>query len=283
MSLVVTGATGHLGRLVVESLLRRGVPAGEIVATGRSIEKLADLAERGVVVRRADYSDPASLEDAFDGADTLLLVSGSEVGQRLSQHVTAIEAAKSAGVTLLAYTSVLRADTSTLSLAAEHKATEEALAASGVPFVLLRNGWYIENYTSQLPTYLEHGVAGAAGEGRVSAATRADYAEATAAVLTSDEPQAGKVYELGGTAFTLSELAAVVSEVTGKDVAYADLPEETFAAVLGQAGLPEPVAQMVAGLDTALKNGELYTDSTDLQDLIGRPSTPVSEAVRAAL
>src|SRR3954447_22042648 len=225
MSIVVTGATGHLGRLVVEALLARGVPAQEIVATGRRVETLADLTDRGVVVRHADYTDPASLRAAFDGAEKLLLVSGSEVGQRVAQHGNAIAAARDAGVRLIAYTSITRADTSTLQLAQEHRATEEALAASGVPHVLLRNSWYLENYTAQLPAYLQHGIVGAAGTGQVSAATRADYAEAAAAVLAT-EGHDGAVYELRGAPFTMEDLAAAVSAATGRTVAYTDVPVE---------------------------------------------------------
>ncbi len=197
MTVVVTGATGHLGRLAVESLLDRGVAPEQIVATGRNVEKLADLAARGVVVRRADFDDPSTLAAAFAGADKVLLVSGSEVGKRVQQHTNAIDAAKAAGVALIAYTSIPYADRSSLLLAEEHAATERVLAASGVPHVLLRNSWYLENYTAQLPTYLEHGVAGAAGSGRVSAAARRDFAEAAATVLIEDG-HAGAVYELGG-------------------------------------------------------------------------------------
>jgi NAD(P)H dehydrogenase (quinone) len=185
MSIVVTGATGQLGRLVVEALLDRGVPAGEIVAAGRGTDRIADLAERGVRVRAIDFEDPATLRAAFAGADKVLLVSGSEVGRRVAQHRNAIDAAREAGVGLLVYTGIANADRTSVLLAAEHQATEEALRESGVPFAVLRNGWYLENYTAQIPTYLEHGaVLGSAGEGRVSAATRADYAGAAAAVLT---------------------------------------------------------------------------------------------------
>lgn len=281
MSIVVTGATGHLGRLVVESLLERGVPATEIIATGRRVENLADLAERGVVVRPADYADPASLRAAFAGAEKLLLVSGSEVGQREAQHRNAIAAAKEAGVGLIAYTSILRADTSSLLLAAEHLATEQALAASGIPHVLLRNSWYIENYTAQLPVYLEHGIAGAAGGGRVSAATRADYAEAAAAVLTG-EGHAGAVYELGGRPFGMVDLAEAVSAVAGRPVPYVDLPVEQYTAVLVGAGLPEPVAAVFADGDRGVAEGELLTDSGDLEKLIGRAPTSLTEALPAA-
>ena len=281
MSIVVTGATGQLGRLVVESLLSRGVPAEQIVATGRRVEVLDDLRERGVVVRRVDYNDPSSLREAFVGAEKVLLVSSSEVGQRLPQHRNVIEAAKEAGVSLLAYTSLTHADTSTLFLGPEHRATEEALAESGLPYVLLRNGWYTENYTDQLPSYLEHGVVGAAGAGRVSAATRADLAEAAAVVLTEDG-HAGAVYELGGPAFTLAELAAAVSDATGQEVAYTDLPVEQYTQVLLGAGVPEAMAGVLADSDRGIADGELLVETKDLDNLLGRTPTSITEAVAEA-
>ena len=281
MTIVVTGATGHLGRLTVEALLRRGVPADQITATGRRVETLSDLADQGVNVRRADFTDPASLREAFAGAEKLLLVSSSEVGQRLDQHANVIDAAKDAGVQLIAYTSIPKADTSTLLLAAEHKATEELLASSGVPHVLLRNGWYIENYTGQLPIYLEHGIAGAAGNGRVSAATRADYAEAAAAALVEDG-HAGATYELGGPAFTMPELAQAVSQATGKTVTYTDLSVEQYTRVLIDAGLPEPVAAVFADGDRGVADGQLYVDPSALERLINRPATPLADALAEA-
>ena len=282
MSIVVTGATGHLGRLVVEALLARGVPAQEIVATGRRVETLADLTNRGVVVRRADYTDPASLRAAFDGAEKLLLVSGSEVGQRVAQHENAIAAAKDAGVRLIAYTSIPKADTSTLLLAQEHRATEQALAASGIPFVLLRNSWYLENYTPQLPVYLEHGIVGAAGSGRVSAATRADYAEAAAAVL-STEGHEGAVYELGGAPFSMDDLAAAVSAATGRTVTYTDVPVEQYQQILVGAGVPEGAAAVFADGDRGLAEGELLVEGNDLEKLIGRTPTSLADALAAAV
>jgi NAD(P)H dehydrogenase (quinone) len=281
MSIVVTGATGQLGRLVVEALLARGVPAGQIVATGRRVEALADLQDRGVTVRRADYTDPDSLRAAFAGAEKVLLVSSSEVGQRLPQHRNVIAAAKDAGVSLIAYTSITKADTSTLALADEHKATEELLAESGVPHVILRNGWYTENYTGQLATYLQHGIVGAAGGGRVSAATRADFAEAAATVLAEDGHE-GKVYELGGEAFTMPELAATVSRTTGQDVAYTDVPVEQYTQILVGAGLPEPVAAVFADGDRGVADGELHVEADDLTRLIRRAPTPLADAVAAA-
>ena len=281
MTIVVTGATGHLGRLTVEALLRRGVPAEQITATGRRTETLADLADRGVNVRRADYTDPESLREAFAGVERLLLVSSSEVGQRVDQHANAINAAVEAGVDLIAYTSIPKADTSSLMLAEEHRATEKLLEDSGVAHVLLRNGWYTENYTAQLPVYLQHGIAGAAGQGRVSAAPRADYAEAAAAVLAEDG-HAGATYELGGEAFTMTQLAHVISEATGQPITYTDLSVEQYIQVLVAAGLPEPVAAVFADGDRGVATGELYVETVDLEQLIGRPATPIAEAVADA-
>ncbi|OWV00574.1 NAD(P)-dependent oxidoreductase [Micromonospora wenchangensis] len=281
MSVVVTGATGHLGRLIVESLLRRGVPAGQIVALGRTVDRLADLAERGVGVRAADYTDPDSLRAAFADAEKLMFVSGSEVGQRVPQHHNVIEAARRAGVGLVVYTSIAHADTSDLLLAAEHRATEEELRASGLPYVLLRNSWYLENYTGQLAGYLAHGVAGSAGDGRVSAATRADYAEAAAEVLTT-EGHAGQVYELGGEAFTMTELAAEVSRQSGRDVRYTDLPVPVYTELLVSAGLPDPYAATLADADRGLARGALYVPVEDLEKLLGRRPTTLAEALRAA-
>lgn len=283
MTILVTGANGQLGRLVVDALLRRGVPASDVVAGARRPDAIADLAEQGVVVRRVDYDDPATLKEAFTGVDRVLLVSSSEVGQRAAQHQNVIDAALDAGVELLAYTSLANAPTSTLLLAAEHQETEAHLAASGVPHVLLRNSWYIENWTAQLAVALEHGaVLGAAGEGRVSAATRGDFAEAAAAVLTGGE-HAGASYELGGPAFTLAEYAATVADVSGQPVTYTDLPTADYTDVLVGAGLPEPVAAVYADGDRGIRDGELYVDASVLEGLIGRPATPLAEAVRAAL
>jgi NAD(P)H dehydrogenase (quinone) len=283
MTILVTGTSGHLGRLVVESLLERGVPAAEIVATARDTDAVADLADRGVVTRRADYTDPASLKEAFAGVDKAILVSSNQVGERVAQHRNVVDAAADAGVALLAYTSVLKGERSTLLLAAEHVETERYLAESGLPVALLRNGWYVENWTAHAPAALEHGaVLGAVGEGRVSAATRADFAAAAAAVLTRDD-QAGTVHELGGTPFTLAEYAATLSEVSGRDVVYRDLPVEDFTAVLVGAGLPEPVAAVYADGDRGIRDGDLLAEGDDLSRLIGRPSTPLVDAVRAAL
>jgi NAD(P)H dehydrogenase (quinone) len=284
MTLLVTGASGHLGRLVVEALLDRGTAPSDIVAAVRTPDKVADLAARGVEVRRADYDDPASLDAAFAGIDRLLFVSGSEVGGRVAQHANVVDAATRAGVGFVAYTSITRADTSDLALAAEHRATEELLADSGLTYALLRNSWYLENYTGQLPTVLEHGaVLGAAGDGHVSAATRAEYAAAAAAVLAGGDHD-GAVYELGGDhAFTLAEFAAAVGRVSGRDVVYRDLSVEDYTAALIAAGLPDGYAAVLADSDRGIAEGALFTDSGDLSRLAGRPTTDLEDALRAAL
>ncbi|WP_122662048.1 SDR family oxidoreductase [Pseudomonas viridiflava] len=281
---VITGATGQLGRLVIEKLLTR-VPAEKIVAAVRSPEKAADLAALGVQVRHADYSQAATLDSAFKGAEKILLISSSEVGQRTAQHQAVIDAAKRARVKLLAYTSVLHADTSLLSLAEEHRQTETALRASGIPFVLLRNGWYTENYTAGIPAALEHGaVFGSAADGRISSAARADYADAAVAALTSAEDQAGRVYELAGDDFyTLSNFAAEISKQSGKTVPYTDLPQADFQAALVQAGLPGFVADLLSDSDAAAAKGALFDDSRQLSALIGRPTTPLATTVAETL
>ncbi len=283
MSIVVTGATGQLGRHVIAALLERGVPAGQIVAAGRSVEKLADFAERGVRVQPMDYADAGSVAAALKGASKVLLISGSEVGQRVEQHRTVIDAAKAEGVELLAYTSIANADTTSMKLADEHKATEALLRESGVPFVLLRNGWYLENYTEQLPGTLAQGaVAGSAGEGKVSGAARADYAHAAASVLVAED-QAGKVYELGGDhAFSMADLAAEISAATGQAITYNDLPAQEYVGVLTGVGVPGAFAEILADSDLGIARGDLLVSSGDLRRLIGRPTTTLGQAVRSA-
>ncbi len=281
--IVITGASGQLGRLVIQSLLTK-VPANRIVAAVRNPEKASDLAALGVQVRRADYTDSASLDAAFQGAEKVLLISSSEVGQRLAQHRNAIDAAKRAGVALLAYTSLLHADTSPLGLAGEHVATEAWLKQSGVPFVLLRNGWYTENYLASIPPALQHGAfIGSAGEGRIASAARADYAEAAAIALTRPE-QSGKVYELAGDdAYTLAGFAAELSRQSGKAIPYVDMPENEYKSALIGAGLPEPIAGLLADSDSGASRGGLFDDTRQLSALIGRPTTPLAVSMRAAL
>ncbi|SAL50153.1 NmrA family protein [Caballeronia udeis] len=281
--IVVTGATGQLGRLVIKALLKTQ-SASEIVAAVRSPEKAADLAALGVQVRRADYNEPATLETAFKGADKLLLISSSEMGRRGVQHRAAIDAAKRNGVQLIGYTSVLRADTSPLGLADEHRETEDALRVSGVPFVLLRNGWYTENYLRSLAPALEHGaIRGSAGDGRISSAARADYAEAAARVMTGNA-QAGRIYELAGdTAYTLADLAAEVTRQSGKEVEYQNLSEADYKAALISVGLPEFLAALLSDSDTATSKGALFDDGHQLSQLLGRPTTPLATVVAEAL
>lgn len=283
MTFLVTGAAGNLGALAVQSLLDRGVAPGDIVATARDTDRLAGLAAQGVVTRRLDYDDPASIETALDGVHRLLLVSSSVPGQRVAQHRAVLEVAARKGIELVAYTSILRADSTSLALAAEHLATEQVLAELGLRHVLLRNGWYLENYTAQLPVQLEHGVVGAAGEGRISAAARADFAEAAAVALLADD-SAGRVYELAGDeSFTMADYAAALTEQTGQQVSYVDLPEAEYAAVLESAGVPAGFAAILADGDRGVSEGELYDDSGTLSALIGRPTTPLTDAVKAAL
>jgi NAD(P)H dehydrogenase (quinone) len=282
MTVVVTGATGQLGRLVVEALLRRGTSPADIVATGRNEARLAELSGLGVRTAVTDYDAPATLRAAFAGADRVLLVSGTQMGRRVAQHRAVIEAARAAGVTLLAYTSLSNVETATMALAAEHRETERVIRESGIPFTLLRNSWYLENYLGQLPTYLEHGVVGATRGGKISAATRADYADAAAAALLADD-SAGHAFELGGQSFTLADLAATVASVSGRDVPAAEVTPEQLAGILVGAGVPEPYAQVLVSADEGIARGELEVTSGDLERLIGRPPTTLHEAVTAAL
>jgi NAD(P)H dehydrogenase (quinone) len=282
--IVVTGATGHLGRHVVAELLKR-VPASEIAVAARNPEKAtADFGGRGIQIRLGDYGKPQTLGHALEGATRVLLISSSELGKRAAQHEAVIDAAKQAKVSLLVYTSILRADTNKMKLATEHQATEARIRSSGLPFTFLRNGWYVENYTEHLASALEHGVmAGSAGDGRIAAAARADYAAAAAAVLASDG-HANKAYELAADAsFTMPELAAEVSRVSGKTVAYKDLPVADYASMLVGFGLPEVAASVAADADSGITRGELDDASHTLSRLIGRPTTLWKDAVAAAL
>lgn len=280
MTIAVTGATGQLGRLVI-ARLKETVPASGIVALARSPAKAADL---GVEAREADYGNPDALVRALAGVDTLLLISSNEIGQRAAQHHNVIGAAKAAGVKRIVYTSLLHADRSPLSLADEHQATEEELKASGIPFTILRNGWYTENHTGSVGAALAGGAfIGSAGDGRISSATRADYADAAVAVLTGTGHE-GKTYELAGDeAVTLADLAAEISRQSGKDIPYRNLPEADYAAVLAGFGLPDAFAKGIASWDVDASKGALFDDGRQLSALIGRPTTPLSAAVAAAL
>lgn len=280
MSIAVTGATGQLGRIVIEKLTQAVLPS-QVVALVRSPDKAADL---GVEARAFDYARPDALAPALAGVQTLLLISSSEVGQRATQHANVIAAAKQAGVERIVYTSLLHADTSPLSLADEHRTTEADLKASGLRYTILRNGWYAENYLGSLGAALEHGAfIGSAGQGRVSAATREDFAEAAVAVLTG-QGHDNTTYELAGdTAWTLSELAAEVARQSGKPAVYTDLPEAEYAKALEGFGLPPGLAAAIASWDVGASQGALYAQDKALSGLIGRATTPLDAAVRQAL
>ena len=281
--IAITGATGQLGQHVIANLLNT-TPASQLVAVVRNPAKAEALSQQGVGVRQADYGDEAALTKALQGVDKLLIISSSEVGQRAPQHRNIIQAAAAAGVKFIAYTSLLHADTSPLGLADEHIATEKMLADSGIPYALLRNGWYTENYLASAPPALEHGVfIGAAGEGKIASATRADYAAAAARVI-SEEGHAGKVYELAGdNGWTLSELAAELAKQSGKKVDYQNLSEADFAAALKSVGLPDGLADMLADSDVGASKGGLFDDSHTLSKLIGRPTTALADSVKGIL
>lgn len=280
MKIAVTGASGKLGRLVIEELKER-TSAENIVALVRNPHKVADL---GVEAREFDYDQAAQQSTTLKGVDKLLLISGNEIGKRLPQHINVIEAAKNAGIKTIVYTSLLKADSSTLGLAGEHIGTEEVLKKSGIPHVILRNGWYTENYTESLQAVIGLGTLyGSSGDGKISSATRGDYAAAAATVLTS-EGQEGKVYELAGDeAFTMSDYAAEISRQTGKDIPYVNLPESDYAQALIKSGLPEGLAQFLASSHVSTEKGDLFDDGHQLSKLIGRPSTSLSKAISAAL
>ncbi|WP_393948662.1 SDR family oxidoreductase [Kluyvera intermedia] len=281
--IAITGATGQLGQLVLDDLLNT-TAAQQLAAIVRNPAKAQALSQKGVAVRQADYNDEAALTAALQGVDKLLIISSSEVGQRAPQHRNIINAAKAAGVKFIAYTSLLHADKSPLGLADEHITTEKMLADSGIPYALLRNGWYTENYLASAPPALEHGVfIGAAGEGKIASATRADYAAAAARVI-SEEGHAGKVYELAGDhGWTLSELAAELSKQSGKNVVYQNLSQADFAAALKSVGLPEGLADMLADSDVGASKGGLFDDTHTLSKLIGRPTTSLADSVKSIL
>lgn len=282
MTILVTGATGQLGRHVIDSLISRGAEPQSIIAGARDIAKAADLADRGVIVRALDYTDPATVAAALQGVDIVLLISSSEVGQRVAQHQAVIDAAAASGVSKFVYTSATKATTSDLVLAPEHKATEEAIAAAGLPAVILRNNWYTENYAADLARAVDTGVVAASvGDGRVASASRADYADAAAAVLLTDG-HIGEIYELGGdVAWDYSELAEAIADVTGRPVAYQALSTEEYAAALTAAGLDAGTVGFVAALDAGIRDGALAESDGTLSRLLGRPTTPLVEGLRA--
>lgn len=280
MKIGITGASGQVGRLVIAHLSKK-VAKENLVALVRNPEKVSDL---GIEARAFDYDKPEQLTVALNGIDSLLLISGSEIGKRAQQHQNVVDAAKNAGVKSITYTSLLHADTSTLILAPEHLATEEAIKTSGIAFTLLRNGWYTENYTASVPGALQHGAfIGSAGDGKISSAARNDYAEAAALIVAENNHQ-GKTLELSGDEFyTLTDLAKELSVQAGKEIPYQNLSENDFAKALEQVGLPEPVAQVYAGFDTAASKGDLYDEGTTLSQLLGRKTTTLSDMIKNTL
>lgn len=281
--IAITGATGQLGRLVIDQLLKKISPA-QVIALVRNPSKAEDLRVKGVQIRRADYNQSDSLEAALKGVDKLLLISSSEVGQRFNQHRNVINAATKVGVGLLVYTSILDAEHSIMDIAVEHKETEKLIKASGIPFVFLRNGWYTENYTAGIPSALQfNALIGSAGDGKISLAARADYAAAAAEVLVR-ENQAGKIYELAGDrGYSLAEFAAELSAQTGKQIPYNNLPAAEYKAILQGAGLPDWLAQLLSSSDASAAKGSLFDDTHQLSQLIGRATTPLAESIKAAL
>ncbi len=280
MKIGITGATGQLGRLVVEKLKQK-TNSENLIALVRSPAKAADL---GIEARAFDYSKPETLTAPLQGIDYLLLISGSELGKRKTEHENVIKAALAANIKLIVYTSILYADTSSLSLAPEHLATEDLLKTSGIPYTILRNGWYTENYAGSILGAISTGsFIGSVGEGKISSASREDYAEAAAVVLTSEGHQ-GKTYELAGDdSYTMKDLAAEISHQTGKDIPYNNLPEEEYAGILKSAGLPEGLAQSIASWDIGASKGDLFNDSKVLSKLIGHPTTSFKDTVKKAL
>ncbi|WP_404713308.1 SDR family oxidoreductase [Sphingomonas sp. MMS24-J13] len=283
-TLAVTGATGQLGRIVVR-LLRERHPDIKVIALVRDVAKAGDLAALGAELRLFDYDQPESLQGALEGVDKLLLISGNAVGERERQHRAVIDAAKAANVGLIAYTSVLRASETSLPIAAEHKATELILRGVGVPHVLLRHGWYLENYLFRVQAAAKDGkLVHCAGDGRISAAARADYAEAAVAILTSPESQAGKIYELAGSdSFTFADMAAETTRQSGRSVVAVDLPKPEFEAAIVAIGLPAFVAALIAKSDYGAREGGLFDDSRTLERVIGREPTPLHQMITSAL
>jgi NAD(P)H dehydrogenase (quinone) len=281
MSIVITAASGHLGRLTVQHLLRRGVPAGDIVAGARSLAAVKDLADAGVRTVRLDYDDPSTVEAAVRSGDTFVLISGNDLANRDRQHADVMAAAGRAGAAHLVYTSGLRASESPSPIAASHAVTEDAVRASGLPFTLLRNGWYTENYERSIPAVSASGVLlSSVGHGRVASATRQDFAEAIAAVVTTDG-HSGETYELSGDiAWSYDDLATALGEVLGREVEHRPVTPEQHVEALTGAGVPEPMAQMAVAVDAGIAAGAFAFTTGDLARLLGRPTTPLGEGLR---
>ena len=283
MKIAITGATGQLGQLVIHALLKN-TAATNIVALVRNESKAADLKAKGIELRLFDYDTTENLASALSGIDKLLLISANEVGRRTPQHKAVIDAAQHAGVPYIAYTSLLNADHSLLGLAQEHRETESLIKASGLQYTFLRNNWYSENYLAGVAHTVEVGTLyGAAGEGKISSAARADYAEAAAKVLTTSGHE-NKTYELAGsTSFTLADLASDIADVSGKEITYQNLSAEDYTQALIQAGLPAGLVDIIVDADIQAGQSAMFSDSKDLEQLIGHPTTAIKEQVAAIL
>ena len=283
MKIAITGATGQLGNLVIEQLLQL-TAAQNIVALVRKIDKAEHFKVQSIEPREFDYDRPETLVPALSGIDKLLLISANEIGRRTPQHQAVIDAAKVAGVPYLAYTSLLRADTSPLGLAQEHRETEKLIQDSGITYTFLRNNWYSENYLAGVAHTIEIGTLfGAAQDGRISSASRIDYAEAAAKVLTSTGHE-NKTYELAGSeSFSLSDLATFIGQAVNKDIIYQNLSAEEYTQGLTQAGLPAGLVDVIVDADIQTIQGAMYSDSKDLEQLIGHKTTSIQDAIKAAL
>ena len=283
MKIAITGATGQLGNLVIEQLLQL-TAAQNIVALVRNIDKAEHFKAQGIELREFDYDRPETLVPALLGIDKLLLISANEIGRRTPQHQAVIDAAKVAGVPYLAYTSLLRADKSPLGLAQEHRETEKLIQDSGITYTFLRNNWYSENYLAGVAHTIEIGTLfGAAQDGRISSASRIDYAEAAAKVLTSTGHE-NKTYELAGSeSFSLSDLATFIGQAVNKDIIYQNLSAEEYTQGLTQAGLPAGLVDVIVDADIQTIQGAMYSDSKDLEQLIGHKTTSIQDAIKAAL
>lgn len=283
MTLLVTAASGQLGRLVVDALLQRGVPASDIVAGVRTPSKADDLSARGVSVVEFDYARPETLAPVLTGVDRVLLISGTDA-DRVSGHRNVIAVARDAGVGRLVYTSAPRVDEIDYALGADHKATEEAIAASGLSATVLRHNWYTENYLDAVARAADTGeIVAAVGDARVASASRRDYAEAAALALITDD-LAGQTLEVGGdVAWTYDELAQAATEVLGRPVTYTAVTIEQLTAGLEAAGLDAGTAAFVAGIDDAIARGALSQTDGTLSRLLGRPTTPLVDGLREGL
>ncbi|MEH7097729.1 SDR family oxidoreductase [Neobacillus vireti] len=279
MKLLVTGATGKLGTKVVDTLLK-AIPASELAVSVRNPEKAEGLRNRGVEVRQGDFDQPETLDQAFTGIDRLLIISADGDNEtRIRQHTDAVQAAERAGVKFIAYTSLANATESKNLMAPPHVATEAAIIKTGIPYSFLRNNWYLENEMGSI----QGALAGApwvtsAGEGKVGWALQQDYADAAAAVLLGNGHE-NSVYELSGPLLTQAELASELGAVLGKEIPVQQVSDEKYAEIMKGLGLPDFVIPIVVGIQESIRNGSLDVESNDFEKVLGRPVTPIKEAL----